>query len=178
MLYLGSLCLVACAESASQLLPCGLLQDSTVLFNPRTSLLVQKIHCQPRTLNSACLGTVKTRLYIVEMFENSSVYYEVWRNPAWQLFVMCLCTGGSVHRSMPCIGCHLQRLIKRTSGLLQECHQELSCLLLYYLDVCVLYCYIGTGARFGSTSKLHLHLLLVMKLEKKIPGGHPARGPP
>ncbi len=90
MLYLGSLCLVACAELATQLLPCGLLQDSTVLFNPRTSLLVQKIHCQPRNLNSACLGTVKTHLYIVEMFENSSVYYEVWRNPAWQLFHVSL----------------------------------------------------------------------------------------
>ena len=36
----------------------------------------------------------------------------------------------------------------------------------------------GTGARFGSTFRLRLHLTLLLKHEKKTQGDHPAPGPP
>ncbi len=36
----------------------------------------------------------------------------------------------------------------------------------------------STGAHFGSTSRLHLHLLLLLKHEKKTQGDHPALGLP
>lgn len=116
----------------------------------------------------ACVRAASAyQLLLCGLIQDSNGDFEAWRNPVRHPCVMSWHRGfcPSLYALHQHASCHLQALIEPFSDILQEC-QVTPCLLS------------GTGARFGSTSRLHLHLLLLLKQEKKTPGGHPAPGPP